>query len=664
MDISEFLASMQPDASSRALSRIATKPAIPDPNAQQDTGAGNPSEAADDSMAMGALPEPDAGQGQDMSSPDQGFEKGGAVDDEWSPDSPESENIEDRRGNDKSIMKPGSKTGGMTFGSPLVSDVENGVSGVTSKVSSYAGARTTGKNYAEGGEVEGAIPDDQPEQQQEQPQAQGDDQGNADNWRQWAQEAVDAGVQRTHEKFQPNQGMGGGEDDPEHSGRVRAMLTGEGSLSAAQWSAAEQMADPEGSMDPASKQMAALGKMYQFYKDKDPDQAAEAAHGAIQHFRKRHNMLAAAASAAVEHGNSQKAAELGSAALNSVPDGIHTQIKVAGGDDITGEAKKKSEVRGPLGYFGDIIKGANSRVGRGKQPAVEAPETAPAAGGEPAEAPAPEPKKPAGGPNTTPSTFNVSQIDPESGKTVLATDLTQEQFHHLMAGHFDLKVHRGTPTAVGEASQVPEGQGRHVSGQQQQQSQPWMIGGVDTRGMWASEIAELRRSVNAQAPGHANQMELERMKQEGSTGREGMKQTAETERHTAANTSAESRAQIAAGNDPKTGQPLRNDPTGRNAQFAAAQERNAMNMAKSEWDEGGGKPTAHGKTRDEVLDWWRNYYNRQTQQRPGGAGGAGGGQPPQPGQKTAPAQYENGRTYQMNGKQYRYNEAKGMFDPI
>jgi hypothetical protein len=312
IDISEFLASMQPDGQSRSLAR-ASRMGIPD--------ADNDPNTKDPAGAQYAM---------------------------RTDDLPESENIDDRRdGNFDDTVTPEN----MVNLRPDGYYKEPGLGGLFAT----DGGDEDVDEYAEGGLVDDeddqepddqvtgsvtapAIPDEEGFGGADDDQQSIDETGNLPaeggegDWRNGAMDAItkaiDYGYNKLHAANRPI------DDDGSHEDSVRAMLSGDGAASHDQVQAAQQAVDPEGKLDEPSRMLKAVGSLADFYKKRygegseaPDDPASKAVWGVLQYARKAYNANAAASTAAIDNGRYESGAKLAQRALNQVPGvGAVTQI--------------------------------------------------------------------------------------------------------------------------------------------------------------------------------------------------------------------------------------------------------------------------------------------------------------------------------------------------
>lgn len=573
MNISEFLASMQTDPNSRALARnTQVQAGIPDVDndpSTQDASMAAPDQQQqqDDDNAPPDMSQPDPSQDPSQGSDTTSFADGGEVPDTSGeafagastdgdktlpsnydrrlPDQKESENVEDRAS--------GPKISENRQGWRNVADrAKRLISGDYGPHQNYPGSGRDDIKFEDGGEVPdeeqspapepqegagdpsgnmgGGIPtdgDEQPQPQQRPPgqRARAKEFSNdMEGWRANAMDAVSAGLEYGLSKVK--QGLGGAED-PVYRKAVEGHLKGEGAVDPKQWDQALESVDPSGQMDAPTRNLKAIGALYEFYKQAGGDdtphgdiQAAAAAHSVQQHWRKQANALAAHATVADDQGVFPAAAKAASDWFNKSGSGLITTI-VPGGDQgmslegapdpmdrdaatqswekvgprLSGKRRPTSQIgQGDPGMDMGGDAGIPEPSGPNDQPALPPPGKSdvmannPTGPGNSAAQPAPPQAgaippagSPVGGganpavpkaipgsfsPGSKPGTMAATVTDPETGKTVWQGDLTSEQLKHALADGFDKLIHHGPVSVLENASQVTEGH-KHLAGPQQ-----------------------------------------------------------------------------------------------------------------------------------------------------------------------------------------------------
>lgn len=445
MDISEFLASMQGDASGRALARD-THMGIPDADNDPQTQDAAPTAAQQDDDA--AAPDQSTGD-----QPEQSFAEGGEVEDNQPAISedqlstfPLSSNIEDRRGEPPKVGPDGKLLPSETWadtGRRLTNKLADLKSAVIGQ-----GSYDTANRPRAAGDEEGAIPEDpssfrktmgdaigmRGKGAQQAVTAQGEE-----GWRNSAHEAVTAGLDYGRNVVH---GVNRPVSDESHEGDVKDYLSGAGSMDPNQFTAAQRAVDPQGALDTSSRLQKTLGSIYDFYKKGEAGGgqmadaiAPKAVWGALQYVRKAYDAYSHHAIVAGDKGADEVMAKSAEEAMNKVPDGLLAKVTYLGG------AARSAAMEGePQSVDGHIDMGtpqgaapaSPGRIGMG-DPAMSLE------GGK----------------------FQVALSDPETGKTVHNQTLTKPQLGHALSQGFDRMVEHGTPTVVGGAAQVQPGMEQH-----------------------------------------------------------------------------------------------------------------------------------------------------------------------------------------------------------
>lgn len=533
MDISQFLASMQTNPADRALARN-TRVQAGIPDADMDPTTQNVGTADDyatsDQDAMGGMGEDMTAQAPPPDDQSQGFEDGGEVDGEtndykWEQ-LPESNNIEDRRGEN-----PPAAAGGMDVLGAYKSNVLNEGSqpayqagDAWNRITNKLGS----KFFDEGGPVEEdpqappAIPmeagEDMPGEMNDEPPAGPNSirqvlskaigspqeqkevyQEGADSWKNSAMEGITAAMDYGYNTLHGvNRGMSGGEHDPEHKASVSSLFKGDGAISKEQWDQALFTVDPENAMDDSSRHLKALGKLQEFYGAEDPQKGAAAVWAGLQHSRRDFNASAAAATAAADAGKMDSAAVLASRAFNKVPDGTITTVTpaTASGPGAEGEvpmprARPKGAAMAvgasaPAQEQGDELGSSGLRkgsvlddmLGKEQETPVDTAATQKKYGipddvgnvGPSAKDPlAGQKNKVTVGAQQPGGKYNVVVQDPENKKTLLDVDLSPEQLKHALADGFDKMMHRGTVEQINIAA-LQGADHKHLAGNKRT---PW-----------------------------------------------------------------------------------------------------------------------------------------------------------------------------------------------
>ena len=117
-------------------------------------------------------------------------------------------------------------------------------------------------------------------------------------------------------------GGSGGIKTREQLARAQAIASGQGGMSPEEMAAAGKAVDPEGKMTEGTRNMVALGSVYQYWANKgDPEKAQRVAFQMLQHYRAASTRYAAIAAAAAESGNLDLMQKAAIKAYANVPDG-------------------------------------------------------------------------------------------------------------------------------------------------------------------------------------------------------------------------------------------------------------------------------------------------------------------------------------------------------
>lgn len=596
-------------------------------------------------------------------------------------DLPESDNIDDRRdGNYDDTVTPEN----MVNLRPDGANREPGLGGMFAADDNGGGVDDVDE-YADGGEVDGeddeevtepvtdgAIPDDGEAAPLDDTEAAQQQEGG-DDWRGAAMEGINAGLAHGYDNVHAvNRPM----SDDTHEDSVRAMLSGEGATPPDQYDAALRAVDPDGALDPASKQVKVLGDLYKFYGG--GDKGAEAVWGGLQHQRKQFNALAAYAAVALDRGAFESGAKTAESAFNVVPDGLLTRIKAA---LFNGPSE---ELPGGGTFDRKKLEGEAGVNDIGKEDAMTAPD---------GKTRITKNDTAFGTSNGGGVKFHVEQIDPESKKMILSKDLTLDQLKAALAspGAFDRMAHGGTTTHIGRSASEdlrmqadPDYQRGQAAANRIDKPSPGYdahgaklppektfgqrvadangLEGMDMNGRTVSEIGRLRSQNDMARIKGGGAERLARINNESRERTAAGTQAGARERAQMTNAAAERRARIAAGVDPDTGQ-RSGDLTGRAAQNNANDNRIIEGRVKDAVARMGKPPT------EDEIDQLREraragYYHEQGRQPPGQQ------QQQQPAAQSGQADQRrkmlSGEPVmnKADGKYYRYNPATRHMDPV
>ena len=117
-------------------------------------------------------------------------------------------------------------------------------------------------------------------------------------------------------------GSRGGIKTPEQLAQAKAIAAGQGGFSDEEMRALGKSVDPEGKLSESTRNMVALGSMYQYWQNKgDPEKAQRVAFQLLQNYRSAATRYAALAARAAENGDMDTATKAMLKAHANVPDG-------------------------------------------------------------------------------------------------------------------------------------------------------------------------------------------------------------------------------------------------------------------------------------------------------------------------------------------------------